>query len=73
MSEPQLDGTQIHAGPQASRGKGRAELVKPEVLFVEFRAVSNGFQLVQEVELRIAAGGREDRRAGSASLRFTCP
>jgi hypothetical protein len=55
MPKPQLDGTQIDAGPKASRGKGRAEFVKVEVLFIELRTVGNGLQAVEEVEFRVAS------------------
>ena len=53
MSEPQLDGAEIDAGPQAPSRERSAELVKPEALFIKLRALGRGLQAVQEVELNI--------------------
>jgi hypothetical protein len=63
VAEPLLNRAQIDASPERPPCKSRSELVQPEVLFVELRALSNRFQTVEKIELRLAASGWEDQTA----------
>src|SRR5207245_5662682 len=54
---------QIDTCPETPSSESRTELVKPEVVFVELRTLGNRFQAVEEVELWLAPGSREDQTA----------
>jgi hypothetical protein len=45
--------------------------VEPEVFFIQLRALGDSFQTVQKIELRIAAGSRENQATGLVGLRFS--
>jgi hypothetical protein len=60
MAQPQLHRAKVYPVPQMPRGKCRPELVQPEIVWVEFCALGNGLEVIEEVELRIAARRRED-------------
>jgi hypothetical protein len=48
MTEPLLHRTQVDACPEASRRERRSELVQPEILGVQFRALRDRFQIVRK-------------------------
>jgi len=62
MTEPLLNRAQIHSSPQAPRGERRPDLVQPEVFRVQFRTLGNGFQAIEEVELRIGPANEDVER-----------
>src|ERR1700681_1239421 len=70
MAQPLLHRAQIDTCPEAPSSESCTELVKPEVVFVELRTLCNTFQAVQEVELWLASGSREDQTARLVSFRL---
>jgi hypothetical protein len=49
VTEPLLHGAQIDASPKAPGCERGAELVQPEVLRVELRALGNGLEIVEKI------------------------
>lgn len=63
VTKPLLNSPQIDAGPQRPRRKRCAELVQPEVLFIQLRPLGHSFQAIEKIELRLAPSRREDQIA----------
>src|SRR5579863_3640343 len=70
MPEPLLNRPQVNPRPQTSGCEGRAELVQPEVLFIELRSLGASLQAVEKIQLRIAPGSREHQPTCLVRLRF---
>src|SRR5262252_10585995 len=63
MTQPLLDGAQVHAGPQGPGRERGSEFVQPEVLWLEFRSLGRSLEAIEEVKLGSASSGREDQSA----------
>src|SRR3954471_24072623 len=72
MAQPLLHGAQVDAGPEAPSGERCSELVQPEVFRVQFRALGNGLQIIEEVHLHITAGSWKDETAALTRFRLQC-
>src|SRR4029077_722017 len=49
VTQPKLNGSEIHARPQTARSERTAELVKPEAICVQLRTFRYGLQTIEEV------------------------
>ena len=70
MTEPLLHGAKIDARPATPITEGRTKLVQPEVVFIEFGLLRNGFQAVEKIELRVTSRCGKNKAAGCPTLRF---
>src|ERR1035438_498837 len=59
MTEPLLHRAKINARPETPSCKRRPELVQPEVFGVQFRALGDCLQIVEEIHLHIASRSRK--------------